>query len=283
MGARFEDAPDTFAWFWDQEPQVEVGHSILVYAVPKLLDPTAPPVNLALADAALKELPDSLFEDYFHTNDVQVRWFDSQRALVFPAGEDSWLITAEQSFVTLLADPSPLSLVNSIQTANGEILTLYQVSDTGTIKDYFATQAVNSFSLPEPTNLVHDSISFDSTLSFLGYQWLSQEIAPGSTIQLLTYWQVEAATSQALAFFVHFRDEDGRILAQHDGMDVVSQSWHSGDLLLQLHELTLPTTLPETADWLALGVYDADTLIRLPVIVGGQIVSDHLLLPKPDQ
>jgi hypothetical protein len=66
-------------------------------------------------------------------------------------------------------------------------------------------------------------------------------------------------------------------------MDVVSQSWQAGDLFIQLHELALPATVPAAGDAFALGVYDADTLVRLPILVEGQTRGDQLLLSKPEQ
>ena len=80
------------------------------------------------------------------------------------------------------------------------------------------------------------------------------------------------------AIFVHLLRHDGQIAAQWDGLDVLSDGWRVGDTLLQAVSLDLPSTCQPGPCWLQTGMYDTETMIRLPVLVDGAPIADRILL-----
>jgi hypothetical protein len=65
-------------------------------------------------------------------------------------------------------------------------------------------------------------------------------------------------------------------VAQQDRLDVPAFGWRKGDVILQIHQLDLPSG-PEGHE-IAIGLYDPVTNTRLPVAVAGQPADDRLLL-----
>ena len=83
------------------------------------------------------------------------------------------------------------------------------------------------------------------------------------------------------AIFAHLLTPDGRVAAQWDGADVAVDGWRTGDTFVQQVSLSLPTGASGTY-WLQVGVYDSETLERLPVLSGGQPIADRILLDAID-
>jgi len=92
---------------------------------------------------------------------------------------------------------------------------------------------------------------------------------------LTLYWRTSAPPSTGYTIFLHALDSDGEIVAQFDGPPLgglyPTDAWLPGQLIADTH----PIALPESARTLAVGLYDPDTLARLPV-------TDEEGRPVPD-
>jgi hypothetical protein len=119
------------------------------------------------------------------------------------------------------------------------------------------------------------SASFDDTAEMLGYD-LKQD---GHDLTLVTYWRAGDQLIAPLQMFVHVLRPDGSIAAQQDRLDVPAYGWRAGDVIAQVHHLVLPPDLEKGA--VAIGLYNPDTGIRLPVTIDGQ-TTDRLLLTQLD-
>nr|HID14238.1 hypothetical protein [Anaerolineae bacterium] len=86
------DDKDLFAWFLQREPVAQPGYSILIYEVPRLLDPDAPPVTVALGSTQIDRVPPAAFETLWHTNDLRLRWFDPDTSCLLPVELDGWYV-----------------------------------------------------------------------------------------------------------------------------------------------------------------------------------------------
>jgi hypothetical protein len=83
-----------------------------------------------------------------------------------------------------------------------------------------------------------------------------------------------------LAVFVHLLADDDTILAQHDGLNVSTDSWYPGDIIVQVHSINItPDSLADTR-WAAVGMYRTDTYERLPISLNmnTEQVSDRILI-----
>jgi hypothetical protein len=232
-------------------------------------------------------------EDYarLETNDVRVLWFDARRALVGPE-------TSSVHTQFYLSDATELSRALAkfgppcapTATSSGHPICLWSENPRPALAARAATLApyapvwhlpAASFAPGDPDDhgqrLVYP-VPFGETLELAAYEAL-----PGEPLTLLTYWRVRApATAQqaapALKLFLHLLDAGGALVAGEDRLDVWHDNWQTGDLFVQLHEVTLPADAAPGRYQVELGVYDPETMQRLPVLREGAMIADRVLL-----
>ena len=107
-------------------------------------------------------------------------------------------------------------------------------------------------------------------------------------VTLLTVWRIcdpgklgpvpETAYGPHAAFFVHAIDSGGTIVGQEDRLDAPPWNWRAGDAFVQLHRIQIPSEASSGDYDLALGLYNKHDAKRLPAIIEGAEVGDHILL-----
>jgi len=92
----------------------------------------------------------------------------------------------------------------------------------------------------------------------------------GGPLTVILYWRAEARPQGDYVAFVHLLDEQGELVAQHDGVPrrgrYPTWAWRAGDLIPDPHVLQIPDLIPGQPLRLVAGMYRAGTLERLPVI-----------------
>jgi hypothetical protein len=104
------------------------------------------------------------------------------------------------------------------------------------------------------------------------------EARPGETLQVALRWQArESRPEPAYTVFVHLTDDQGRLVAQHDGPPqdgaYPTSIWSAGDEIGDVHAIPLPASLPAATYQVRVGLYEPATGRRLPA--SG---TDHALL-----
>ncbi len=99
---------------------------------------------------------------------------------------------------------------------------------------------------------------------------------PGDTLHLTLTWQATRPFYQDLKLFVHLLDASGQVIAQADPLaglgagpetkDYFTSQWDPGELILDDVAITIPPDAPPGPYQLAFGLYDGETLERLPVV-----------------
>ena len=109
---------------------------------------------------------------------------------------------------------------------------------------------------------------------------------PGDRLHLTLTWQATRPFERDLKLFVHLLDASDRIVAQVDppagagagpeGADYFTSQWDPGQLIANDIVITVPLDAPPGPYRLAFGLYDGDTLERLPVAgrEDGRVVVD---------
>jgi hypothetical protein len=98
---------------------------------------------------------------------------------------------------------------------------------------------------------------------------------PGDTLHITLTWQATRPFYRDLKLFLHLRDASGQVIAQADplagagasgqGEGYFTSRWQPGKLILDDVSISIPPDAPPGPYRLALGLYDGDTLQRLPV------------------
>jgi 4-amino-4-deoxy-L-arabinose transferase-like glycosyltransferase len=105
---------------------------------------------------------------------------------------------------------------------------------------------------------------------------------PGSSIELTLYWQPLTNVSADYTVFIHLLDEEGQVIAGWDAPpangDYPTHLWSAEEMVEDTHPLTLPPDLLPGDYQLVVGLYQLDTLQRLPVFnAEGQRTRDDAI------
>ncbi|MCI0394933.1 MAG: glycosyltransferase family 39 protein [Chloroflexi bacterium] len=111
-------------------------------------------------------------------------------------------------------------------------------------------------------------------------------LAPGDTLQVTLLWQALAGMPDDYTVFVHVLAEDGRLVAQHDGVPVHgtrhTSTWQPGERLLDRHEITIPAGVSAGGGRLVVGMYEMQTLERQQFANGQDVVTITPLAIRPE-
>lgn len=118
-------------------------------------------------------------------------------------------------------------------------------------------------------------------IRLVGYD-LAAEVTAGSTVTITLYWRAEGTPSGDYRVFVHLLNGQGEMVAQHDGPPrwgrYPTTVWRKGDVVPDEHTLVIPETAQGPFS-LAVGMYRADTMERLPVFSpSGPLPDGRILL-----
>ncbi|MDY6878024.1 MAG: hypothetical protein SWK90_17720 [Chloroflexota bacterium] len=220
-------------------------------------------------------------------HDLDIRWFDGRRALLFPASPSVRLAVLSRAPLDrslsgeLRAYPRGHVQIESTEYA----FDIFDWEPGGALeaarRDYGRTTVRAGERLMLPVDLGH-SVQLD------GYSLEPPTIVAGGTLRLVTLWRV--LSPEALgpvppgfygydaAIFVHVLNSAGQVVAQEDRLDVPAWNWRAGDTFVQIHHLTTEPDLPPGRYDVEIGLYTRPDLRRLPVYAGGETKGDHILL-----
>ncbi len=117
------------------------------------------------------------------------------------------------------------------------------------------------------------SANFDGKIAFLGYGIRNTQ----HTTRLTLYWRALSEMDTSYTVFVHVLDTGGRIVAQRDsvpgGGALPTTGWVAGEVIADEVELRLESGTPPGKYTVEVGLYDAATGQRLPVVDDGAAVT----------
>jgi hypothetical protein len=211
---------------------------------------------------------------------LHVRWLDPSRALVFADGQATTLYLQHEGsrhpeIERLLANSQSVTAPHGMQG--------YSVKPI-TPSEHSRHRDVNGVPLADQT--------FGGALALIAVEMLPPSDAAARTIQLATWWRVEADlplppeellpyppepgvyNGPRLKVFAHLWDRES-LLAIDDGLWIDPYGVEPGDIILQYHRFGLPDTAGNEGLTLKMGLYDPNTEVRWTTPGG----DDQLLLP----
>ncbi len=100
-----------------------------------------------------------------------------------------------------------------------------------------------------------------------------------STLNVTLYWQAGGTPSPDYTVFVHLVGLEG-LRGQHDGPPgqggLPMSGWLPGEVIVDTHPVPIAPDAPAGEYWLAVGMYDPSTVMRLPLVNG----ADHVRLEQ---
>jgi 4-amino-4-deoxy-L-arabinose transferase-like glycosyltransferase len=142
---------------------------------------------------------------------------------------------------------------------------------------------------PESLPPVPVPATFGDAIRLLGYSVDPETVSPGENLVLTLYWESLAPVEDDYTVFVHLLGEhtpatNGPVSAgddgQPDGGHYPTSSWRPGQIILDVHAMTVPPETPTGEYPLEAGVYLLATMGRLPASDGGgaRLPGDAVLL-----
>ncbi len=135
------------------------------------------------------------------------------------------------------------------------------------------------YSLPQRPEYQHigDQATFGERITLVGYD--TSMVQNEQSIQLFTVWRVDDALEADLASFVHWVDEDGSLISQHDGLDAAPETLQTGDLVVQRHILPITRSFPIGASSFHIGFYGREEGKRLLRNNESPVTTDRIIIP----
>ncbi|MCO5188844.1 MAG: glycosyltransferase family 39 protein [Anaerolineae bacterium] len=104
---------------------------------------------------------------------------------------------------------------------------------------------------------------------------------PGETVQIGLSWQVTAPVERHYTTLIHVLDKDGNLVAQGDspprGGDYPTTLWAAGERFGDQYAVMLPETIAPGNYTVWIGMYDTETVTRLPLVRGDERMVDDVL------
>jgi len=122
----------------------------------------------------------------------------------------------------------------------------------------------------------------------------TDKLVPGNTLTIVLYWRSDGMVESSYKVFCHLMTEDGRLVAQRDGIPLAgvrpTSTWRADEWIEDSYEILLGADLPPGEYKLSVGMYDGDSMKRVPVhdADGNRVPDDHIVLrqvtiePAPD-
>jgi len=232
------------------------------------------PVDVALSGVSFEEIEPDLLAA-FATRRVDKRWFDARSCLVIPPGPTWFFVGPGAPLDPALAERSGLTSGGDL-TCHADLRPAWDAYQERMVTSAWASPVLAP-SDPNTLTPIPLPADFGGQFTLLGYEWLNGEPGAGTEVALITAWRVEGKPQPPLALFVHLLDLQGRLSGQFDGLGANPDSLRPGDVLLHVHRFTVAPDAPPGRYWLQLGLYNPETMARLP-LAGYE--TDRLLLTQ---
>jgi hypothetical protein len=264
--------PATYDWFRHREPLARVGHVMFLYDVGAksrgwVAQCTVPVVPLS---------PEVVAEG-FGSGSLRRVYFDCEQSWVFPGGGtlSGWYARATPGidglrwpgegehlewwpdWVAQLSFP----LRSAAGTSVAALRLSYVQPTPGELPAFVIWEWMGAPVAP-PATPDAGEVTFGGALTFLGYQ-APPSAQPGTSVDVMTYWRVQASPSRPLSLMLHLSGEDGIPIAVGDGLGVPVEQWLPGDVIVQRHTLEIPRDAQTGSYQMRSGAYWLDDVSRL--------------------
>lgn len=205
--------------------------------------------------------------------DVTLRHFNAQHALVFPNTDSALLLIPD------LAPLNPLLATSaSSPEASGNTYTTYNWNPRAALDDL-------------SSRLTPFDATFGGAIRLIGAHIDPAQATRGTTVNMLTLWRVidpdalgpidASLYDHTAALFTHMLDANGAIVAQDDRLDAPASSWQAGDAFVQIHRLLIRQDVATGSYRLFVGVYLPPNNVRLHLADGSDAIAIGTLEVSP--
>jgi hypothetical protein len=112
----------------------------------------------------------------------------------------------------------------------------------------------------------------------------AETLAPGDTLTVVLVWESDGEVQGNYKVFCHVLSASGELVAQRDGLPLYgvrpTPGWRAGELIEDSYEILLDGDLAPGQYELSVGMYDAETMERLPArdAAGKRLPDDRIVV-----
>jgi 4-amino-4-deoxy-L-arabinose transferase-like glycosyltransferase len=189
-----------------------------------------------------------------------IQSYNGEACAVFPettSRETEWVVVTEQ-------DDRTLPLMQRLFPA-GEIV--WQIDSPAGV--YARALRVPAGQMARLELARRQRADLGGKVRLIGYD-LPQSVEAGATLRATVALEGVSTLEQPYKVFVHVRDAGDAVLAQSDRLPcnftLNEADWRPGDIVLETYEIPIPAGAPRGEYRVMLGVYEAESGARLPVL-----------------
>ena len=128
-------------------------------------------------------------------------------------------------------------------------------------------------------------VNLGDQIALLGYALEATELKAGDTLSLTLYWKALAEMETSYTVFIHLLDSENKIWGQRDSLPgngvLPTTGWLPGEFVMDGYQVPVQPDAPPGQYVIEIGMYQAETGQRLPIINRkGQVVDDRVLLEE---
>jgi 4-amino-4-deoxy-L-arabinose transferase-like glycosyltransferase len=220
--------------------------------------------------------------------EIKPRWFDGSRAWILPSSDGlrryllaDFAVPDPALFARWLDGAAIVLERESPEQTDQPAYRLYQVEGGPWVEQELAEITARSAAFADPAaqQPVPLPARFGTVATLLGYELADDRLAPGQEVRLTLYWRADGPVYEPLSSFAHLLDRKSTVVGQYDGFDVPPYHWEPGAVIAQIYRFPVGQDAQPGAHWLEVGLYNPQTMERVPVVDdAGAPVSERLLL-----
>jgi len=128
-------------------------------------------------------------------------------------------------------------------------------------------------------------VNLGDQIALLGYALEATELKAGDTLSLTLYWKALSEMETSYTVFIHLLDAEDKIWGQRDSLpgngSLPTTGWLPGEIIADAYEVPIQPDAPPGQYVIEVGMYQAETRQRLPIINRKeQVLGDRVLLEK---
>jgi len=165
------------------------------------------------------------------------------------------------------------------------------LADTGSGEDLGLTSLAEltvegrprTFEVPPIQHLLE--VNLGHQVELLGYDLDTTQLKAGDTLSLTLYWKALSEMETSYTVFIHLLDSEDKIWGQRDSLPgngaLPTTGWLPGEFIMDEYEIPVQPDAPPGQYVIEIGMYQAETGQRLPILEQGrEVVDDRILLGR---
>jgi hypothetical protein len=124
--------------------------------------------------------------------------------------------------------------------------------------------------LEQPSVRFPAAVNFGDLIRFGGSDISETTVTPGQPVEMTLVWQAGQPIFRSYTIFVHIVDEAGQIWAQADRVPGdgrwPTETWAKEEWIVDTFQLSFGPDIPAGTYRMLVGIYDSETIERLPIL-----------------